>query len=521
MMTTLATGDAPGSVKMHPGLRKNALGFPTVLAQSIALISPTMTAVLIIALCFGDAGNGTWLAYVFGTVMLLFVVGCLNQFAKRSAQAGSMYGYTARGLGPTSGVVSGFSLIWAYLFIGVAGLTGFSIFAAQFLAGIGIHTTVPPVILFCLSAGVCWFIAYKDIHVSSLLTLVFECVSVACILALAFVVLFKHGLTVDTTIVKAKGMTLHGLSLAVVICIFSLVGFESATTLGDEAKSPLRNIPRAVVVSLIVTGAFMVFMSYVEVFGTRHNGTPLNALALPLTTLGQIYNVTFFKIPVALGAMVSFFSLTLSCLNAGSRIIYPMAEHTVFPKHLGRAHKENQTPHVAITVYILAILTVPVVLEIFTNPLTTFGDAGTLAAFGFLTAYFLISVAAPVYLKKRGELQPHHLVVAVMACVLLMVPLIGSFVPVPPYPVRIFPYIFLAYMIAGSTWLYVTNRRRPGVLAEIEADLERTHPSVPCGMGLVEVGHPNDSSAPETQPVVSAPLREHEPAEAQVEPAAS
>ena len=520
-MTALTTGETPGTAKPHPGLRRNALGFPTVLAQSIALISPTMTAVLIIAICFGDAGNGTWLAYAFGTVMLLFVVGCLNQFAKRSALAGSMYGYTGRGLGPTSGVISGFSLIWAYLFIGVAGLTGFSIFAAQFLSGIGIHTVVPPVLFFCLSAAVCWFIAYKDIHVSSLLTLVFECVSVACILALAFVVLFKHGFTVDTSIVKAKGMTLHGLSLAVVICIFSLVGFESATTLGGEARNPLRNIPRAVVVSLIVTGAFMVFMSYVEVFGTRNYGTPLNEIALPLTALGQIYDVTFFKIPVALGAMVSFFSLTLSCLNAGSRIIYPMAEHTIFPKHLGRAHRQNQTPHVAITVYILAILAIPVVLEIFTNPLTSFGDAGTLAAFGFLTAYFLISVAAPVYLKKRGELKAHHLVVAVMACLLLMVPLIGSFVPVPPYPVDIFPYIFLAYMVTGSVWLYITNRRRPGVLNEIEADLEATHPPVPMGMGSFEEGHNSEPPAPEGAPAPPASLPPRVPVVSPVEGAVS
>ena len=305
----------------HPGLRKNALGFPTVLAQSIALISPTMTAVLIIALCFGDAGNGTWLAYAFGTVMLLFVVGCLNQFAKRSALPGSMYGYTGRGLGPKAGVISGWSLIWAYLFIGVAGLTGFAIFAGQFLSGIGVHTVVPPVFFFLLSAGVCWFIAYKDIHVSSLLTLVFECVSVAAILALAFIILFKHGLTIDTTIVKAKGMTFHGLSLAVVICIFSLVGFESATTLGGEAKNPLKSVPRAVVLSLIITGAFMVFMSYVEVFGARHYGSPLNTIALPLTTLSKIYGVSFFKVPVALGAMVSFFSLTLSSVSYTHRCV--------------------------------------------------------------------------------------------------------------------------------------------------------------------------------------------------------
>ena len=128
------------------------------------------------------------------------------------------------------------------------------------------------------------------------------------------------------------------------------------------------------------------------------------------------------------------------------------------------------------------------ILEIFTNPLTTFGDAGTLAAFGFLTAYFLISIAAPVYLKKIGELKPRHLVVAVMACVLLMVPLIGSFYPVPPYPVDIFPYIFLGYMIVGSVWLYITSRRRPGVLAEIEADLERATDHVkPVGLGPIGV----------------------------------
>jgi len=463
---------APAVPGGQSGLRKNALGFPTVLAQSIALISPTMTAVLIIALCFSDAGNGTWLAYAFGTVMLLFVVGCLNQFAKRSALPGSMYGYTGRGLGPKAGVISGWSLIWAYLFIGVAGLAGFAIFAQQLLSGLGVHSTVPPVIFFLLSAGVCWFIAYKDIHVSSLLTLVFEIVSVACILSFAAVVLFKHGLTIDTTIVKAKGMTFHGLSLAVVICIFSLVGFESATTLGGEAKNPLKNVPRAVVVSLLVTGAFMVFMSYVEVFGTRHYGTPLNDIALPLTTLSKIYGVSFFKVPVALGAMVSFFSLTLSCLNAGSRIIYPMAQHTVFPKHLGRAHKDNQTPHIAITVYILAIVTIPLVLEVFTNPLTTFGDAGTLAAFGFLTAYFLISVAAPAYLKKIGELTTRHVTVAAAACLLLMVPLIGSFYPVPPFPVDIFPYIFLAYVLAGSGWLFAVSRRNRAIFAEIEMDLE-------------------------------------------------
>ena len=126
----------------------------------------------------------------------------------------------------------------------------------------------------------------------------------------------------------------------------------------------------------------------------------------------------------------------------------------------------------AITVYIAVIVTIPIVLEIFTNPLTTFGDAGTLAAFGFLTAYFLISFAAPVYLKKIGELTTRPWWWPVMACLLLMVPLIGSFYPVPPFPVDIFPYIFLAYVLAGSGWLFAVSRRNRQIFVEIEMDLE-------------------------------------------------
>jgi amino acid transporter len=462
----------PSTDSGHQRLKARALGFPTVMAQSVALISPTMTAVLIIPLCFADSGQGTWLAYAFGTLMLLFVVLCLNQFAKRSALPGSMYGYTAKGLGPAAGVMSGWSLIWCYLFIGVAGLTGFSIFAAQLVSSMGIHTTVPPVIFFCLSAVVCWFVAYKDIKISSLLTLLFEAASVGCIVALACVILFKHGFPTDTSQLKLHGMTLHDLSLAVVITVFSLVGFESATTLGGEARKPLINIPRAVIASLLITGIFMVFMSFVEVFGAAHAHANLGNLSAPLTFLSKAYGVSFFKVPVAIGAMVSFFSLTLSCLNAGSRIIFPMAHHTVFPKAMGRVHPTNRTPYVAISSFILLILAVPCVLEIWTNPLTTFGDGGTLAAFGFLTAYYLISIAAPVYLKKRGELRPMHVALSVISCVALAVPTVGSFYPVPAFPVDIFPYIFLAWMALGGSWLYTLNRRQRHMFADIEADLE-------------------------------------------------
>ena len=137
------------------------MNFWEVWAQAIALISPTMTAALIVPVDVRTAGIGSWLAYLFGTVMLLFVALNLNHFARRSTSAGSMYAYTSRGLGPTAGGIAGWCLIWAYLFIGIAGLTGFTNFA-NILLGMA-HVHVPLTVLFGVCAVDAWYVSYKDI----------------------------------------------------------------------------------------------------------------------------------------------------------------------------------------------------------------------------------------------------------------------------------------------------------------------------------------------------------------------
>jgi amino acid transporter len=153
----------------------------------------------------------------------------------------------------------------------------------------------------------------------------------------------------------------------------------------------------------------------------------------------------------------------------------PLGGHGFLPKRLHKTHSTNLTPHAAILPYICAIVGFPVILHACgTDPLTIFNDAGTLAAFGFLFAYFMVSVAAPVYLRKLGVLKTKNVVVAVVAFLCLMVPLIGSFYPSPPYPIKLFPYIFAAYVVLGGAWLFAINKRAPGTLARIESDLETT-----------------------------------------------
>src|SRR5579862_2293115 len=453
----------------HTRLKTNALNFWEVSAQAIALISPSMTAALIVPLMFGTAGTAGLLCYLFGTIMLLFVAFSLNEFSKRYTSAGSMYEYTVKGLGPKTGGLSGWSLIWAYMFIGIAGVSGFTHFATKLLNASGAtgYLSHPTLTLFALCVVAAWFLAYKDITFSTILMLIFEGLSVTVILMVAFLALAKTGV-VDTA--QWHPVASHGLKdigLGVVVAIFSLVGFECASAFGEEARNPLRTIPRAVIASLVLTGAFFVFITYVETHALAGNVPTLDKLDAPLTTLSDNLGVPWLGVLISIGAMISFFALAMSCLNAGARVMFTMGRYGIFPISIGSSHKDNLTPHVAISSFALLQFLIPTAFILLSYgavggwqmaPFDAFNDAGLFGAMGFCAAYVLISLATPFYLKKIGELKPYNIAIAVIALALLAVPIVGTVYPVPAAPLNYFPYIFLAYLVAGVILVSVRSR---------------------------------------------------------------
>jgi amino acid transporter len=461
-------------VMSNIALKPNCLSFTGLLAQAVALISPTMTAALIIPVMYSNTGDWSWMSYALGTVMLLFVAYNLNQFASRSTGSGSMYAYICRGLGVTAGAVGGWSLIWAYLGISIAGATGFSIFADTLLKMVGLNLS--PIALFAICVAISWYCAWKNVQLSAMLMLFFEGISMALILALCFIVLSQHHFAVDAAQFDVSKLPWSSVGLGVVIAIFSLVGFECATAFGDEAKDPLKTIPNAVMVSLIISGAFFVFVTYVMVMGVRGYSTPLDQLDTPLNTLATLAHVAPLSIPLSIGAMVSFFALNCSCVNAGSRVIYAMGRHGIFHEATAEAHETNETPHVAVTTMAIISFSLPTIASLFgLAPLDIFNYAGTFAAFGFITPYCLITVAAPVYLKRLGEQRPIHLAMAAASLVLLMIPTIGSVIPVPAPPVNYFPYIYIAYLLIGIVWIVAFHTRKPTAVGQIKQDLELNH----------------------------------------------
>jgi amino acid transporter len=432
-------------------MKAGSLSFIEVLATSIALIGPSMTPILIAPYMYALAGNGTWLAYVFGSIMLIFVAFCINQFARRSSSAGSMYGYVADHLGPVAGAVGGWTLLWAYGFVATAVLGAMALFVQGLLSAAGLHA--PALVIVVVLAAIAWQAAYRGVQVSAILMLVLELVSVSVICVLVAIVLHAHGPSLDPNQLHVKGGFPGGIGFAVAFAVFSFVGFESATAFGAEAKRPLVTIPRAVIGSVIFAAAFFVIATYAEIVGLSHLGKPLDKEQFPLQTLVAGYGLGYLAIPITIGAICSAFSVCLACITTAGRIAYAMAGAGLFPASFARIEPKHDTPNVAVTVVTATALAVAVgALALGVAPIDLFDYCGTLSTFGFLLIYMLVAIGVVAFCKELGELRAIDVAISGVAALLLLLAAVTLYYPIPAPPQRWFGYLFALFIVGGWGW---------------------------------------------------------------------
>jgi amino acid transporter len=437
-------------------MKAGSLTFIEVLATSIALIGPSMTPILIAPYMYALAGNGTWLAYIFGGTMLIFVALCINQFARRSSGAGSMYQYVAEHVGPAAGAIGGWTLLWAYGFVATAVLGAMALFVGRLLSGIGLHAS--PVLIVIVLAVIAWQAAYRGVQVSAILMLVLEVISVSIICLLIGIVLHAHGPSLDSKQLRIAGGFPGGIGLAIAFAVFSYVGFESATAFGAEAKRPLVTIPRAVIGSVLFASAFFVVATYAEIVGLSHASQPLDKQQFPLQTLVDVYGLGYLAVPITIGAVFSAFSVCLACITTAGRIAYAMAGAKLLPPALTRIEPKHDTPNVAVTLVTAITLAVALLaLGFGVAPIDIFNNCGTLSSFGFIVIYLLIAIGAALYCRELGVLRPIDLTISIVAALLLLLTAVTLFYPVPAPPQRWFGYYFVAFVAAGMFWFRFTK----------------------------------------------------------------
>jgi basic amino acid/polyamine antiporter, APA family len=169
------------------------------------------------------------------------------------------------------------------------------------------------------------------------------------------------------------------------VAILILVGFESVTAMGGEAKNPKRNVPIAVITSLLVQGAFCYLFEYFAANYFLNSGYPMTSAAGSAAPIGDMMimvgnavlgagNGRTFMLIEAFTVFLAIIGTTLSCMNTGARVTYAMGKDEEVPEHFGLLHSESLTPHRAI--WTLAAISAVVGVLALTVP---FGDAGAMA----------------------------------------------------------------------------------------------------------------------------------------------
>ena len=166
------------------------------------------------------------------------------------------------------------------------------------------------------------------------------------------------------------------------IAILILVGFESVTAMGGEAKNAKRDVPIAVITSLVVQGCVFYFFEYFAANYFLNSGYSMQSAAASAAPIGDMMVVVgdalfgaghgrTFMLFEAATVFLALIGTTLSCMNTGARVTYAMGKDRELGGNFGSLHNKNLTPHRAIwTLAIISAVIGCVAVSI------AFGDGG-------------------------------------------------------------------------------------------------------------------------------------------------
>jgi amino acid transporter len=166
------------------------------------------------------------------------------------------------------------------------------------------------------------------------------------------------------------------------VAILILVGFESVTTMGGEAKNPSRHIPIAVIASLLIQGLVCYLIEYFAANYFLNSGYTMQSATASAAPIGDMMIIVgdallgqghgkYFMLAEAITVFLALIGTTLSCMNTGARVTYAMGKDDEAPEHFGILHAKSLSPRRA--VWTLAVISA--IIGVFAVALV-FADAG-------------------------------------------------------------------------------------------------------------------------------------------------
>lgn len=443
------------------------LSFIEVLALPVALMAPSAGMGLNTPFVAASAGAGVPFIFILSTLGIACVGAGFYRLSRRFSDAGSVYGLTKASIGPRFGFIAGWCLALVYVtFIGTL-LAGFATFADLLIANI---TGVDPpwAVMFLLGGAGIWALGYRKIELSTKVFLVLEGISILLMFVLAVVIFVKggangHGLTLKP--LTPSGVASGGLGGALVFGFLTFIGFEGSAVLGEESKRPEVAIPLSLAAAVILAGLVFIVISYAQTvgFGVDKAGiAAYSSSAAPNTDLAGGYLGNWAAQATNLGAALSTFACALASADGAARVVFSLARDGRLPERLSAVHPRHLSPHKALNVSMVLGLVGGLAFFPFTDkPSDVYGWMGALATLAVIIAYGMTSVAATIFFFKDDLARHRYLnfLPPVLAIPLLVYTFKAQLLPLPPAPLRYWPYAIAVFLIVGVVILYTQRGR--------------------------------------------------------------
>jgi amino acid transporter len=391
-------------------LRPGAVGLIGVLFLTVTGSAP-ISAMLFntpISVGYGN-GIGTPAGFIVAAVVLtIFGVGYVAM-SRKVTTAGGFYSFISHGLNRELGMASGLLMVSAYSVFEVSLVGGFAYFAQLKLHhyGVNIQWYWCGFFMIALIAALTYF----DVRLSArILGIALLCEVLTLLVFDGFIFTQAHHNVTAAAINPVNafkslpaghfaGSTIAAgaWSIGIFFAFWSWVGWEMAPNYGEESKSPRKNVPRALYISVIGLGVFYTVTSWAALSGySTTNGAAVvaqnaayNFFFLPAHHFGG----SFLQGALSWFIITGSFACGMAFHNTTARYMYSLGREGVLPRALGRTHARWQSAHIASTTQSVIAAIILLAFALFASVDTKLGSADSV---GYLQVYGLMAVMGVV-----------------------------------------------------------------------------------------------------------------------------
>ena len=291
----------------------------------------------------GFAGNSMWISFLLGAIVAVFAGLSYSELSALYPKAAAEYTFVKNAFKNNFfGFIIGWLTAITSIIVAATVSLGFGGYLTQFIE---LPITIGAIILIAI-LSVVNFIGIKESTWANTIFAIITAGGLGLIIFLGFTVE-----PVESIDYFEAPNGFPGIILAFVLIFFAFIGFEDMANVAEEVRRPHKTIPRAIILSVVITGIIyiLVSLSAVKILDWQE----LAASSAPLADVAHKVLGTNGSITLSIIALFATASTVLITLVAGARILYGMAKSNSLPQFLSNVHSKTKTPWIAVIVILV------------------------------------------------------------------------------------------------------------------------------------------------------------------------